>query len=96
MKIKTNLDNNTITLKGLTPVQFQLLHTLVSHVRLGDDGNEVREAAFEFLVDAAAQEHKLEIFYLPEIKLHASHDTEEAYVEFADPTIELYCTECDN
>lgn len=48
MKIKVNLDKETVSIKGLTPVQFSLIETLLAHVRLGDD-TEASDAAFEIL-----------------------------------------------
>ena len=48
MKIKVNLEKETVSIKGLTPAQFALIETLLSHVRLGD-GTEASEAAFDIL-----------------------------------------------
>lgn len=48
MKIKVNEDTNTVSIKGLTSIQFGLIEALLSHVRLGD-GTAASEAAFEML-----------------------------------------------
>jgi len=48
MKIKVNQEKQTVSLKGLTPVQFALIEQLLAHVRLGD-GTYASEAAFEIL-----------------------------------------------
>jgi hypothetical protein len=72
MKIKVNLENETVSIKGLTPVQFALIETLVSHVRLGD-GTEASDAAFKIL-KAIEQEEDLDFIEKVEISLGATTD----------------------
>ena len=49
MKVKVNQEKETVSIKGLTPMQFALIETLLLHVRLGDC-TEASEAAFEILM----------------------------------------------
>jgi len=48
MKIKVNEEKQTASLKGLTVDQLSVIHTLLSHVQLGN-GTRASTAAFELL-----------------------------------------------
>lgn len=72
MKIKVNLDKETVSLKGLTPMQFSLIEQLLSHVRLGD-GTEASEAAFE-LLNAIEAAEDLDFIEKIEISIGATTD----------------------
>jgi len=72
MKIKVNLEKETISIKGLTPLQFSLIEALLSHVRLGDSTN-ASEAAFEIL-NAIEQAEDLDFIEQVEIDIGATTD----------------------
>jgi hypothetical protein len=72
MKIKVNLEKETVSIKGLTPVQFGLIEALLSHVRLGD-GTEASEAAFEIL-SAIEDADDLDFFEHVEVSVGATTD----------------------
>jgi hypothetical protein len=72
MKIKVNLEKETVSIKGLTPVQFALIETLLSHVRLGDY-TDASDAAFEIL-NAIEKEEDLDFIEKVEISLGATTD----------------------
>lgn len=88
MKIKFNSAKDTFSIKNLTPTEFAVINSFMSHVRLGmcDTGSDV---AFDFVnqVEQLGMEATL-----PEVTLIA--EPMESYdnmtIILQDPTLEVY------
>lgn len=97
MKVKANIENQTVSIKGMTPVQAALIEQLLSHVRLGDD-TEASGAAFE-LLNAFEQCEDLDAIESVDIQLCATTDDQydDVSVWLTSPTLiacEVGCDEC--
>jgi hypothetical protein len=92
MKIKVNVEKQTVSLKGLTPMQFGLIEQLLMQVCLGT-GTEASEAAFEVL-EAIECCEELEFIEPTDIQIIATtEEAEGVTIEIDDPT--LYARERD-
>ena len=94
MKIKVNLDKDTVSIKGMTPLQFAVIETIMSHVRLGQspyDGG-ASDAVYDFLNAVAEAQEQLDEMVLPEIDFCAapSEEIEGTCVMLDSPTLEVY------
>lgn len=72
MKIKVKMEKQLVTIKNLTAMQFSLIESLVSHVRLGD-ATEASSAAFEIL-QAIGQCEDLDFVETVEMEVGATTD----------------------
>ncbi len=72
MKVKVKVEEQLVTLKNLTAVQFALIEQLLAHVRLGDC-TRASNAAFEML-NAFDECDDLEFLEMPEIEVNATTD----------------------
>lgn len=88
MKIKVNTKKQTITLKGLTPTQFGVIHGLLNHVRLGD-GTPASDAVSD-MFDATERCYELGDIEVPPVEVEATHDDcagGDIDVTISDPTL---------
>lgn len=94
MKIKVNPTKETISIKGLTALEFSVIEVFMNHTRLGQglyDGG-ASDAAFAFAeaVEQAAAE--LSYFDMPEVMLVAvpSEEVDGVTLAIDSPTLEVY------
>lgn len=93
MKIKVNTEKETISIKGLTPVEFSVIEALLSHVRMGqtEDGG-ASEVPFTFFNEVERNADELEALDIPEVGLSATvseSDTGSVDATIPDPTLEV-------
>lgn len=95
MKVKANIENQTVSIKGMTPVQAALIEQLLSHVRLGDN-TEVSDAAYE-LLSAFERCDDLGLIKSVDIQLCATTDDqyEDVSVWLTSPTLIACVVDCD-
>ena len=94
MKIKVNKDKQTVSIKGLSTLEFSVIEALLNHVRLGQeaydggaskvpfDFSQAVEKAFEDLIDLDLE--VVEIVAVP------SEEVDNLALSIAQPTLELY------
>lgn len=87
MKIKVNAEKQTVSLKGLTTLQFAVIEQLLLSVRLGD-ATAASDAAFEVL-NAIERCEALDTIDLPTVEVSATTngDIDDCEVWMTSPTL---------
>ena len=94
MKIKVNLSKETISLKGLTPLEFSVIEALLNHTRMGmeqyDGGASAVPFTFAHAVEDATED--LSTLDMPDVSVCAmpSDEIEGLSVLIDAPTLEVY------
>ena len=94
MKIKVNQDKQTVTIKGLSTLEFSVIEALLNHVRMGQEQWDGGASAVPFEFSRALEEAAEELSYLDleEISVVAvpSEEVEGLSLIIDAPTIEVY------
>lgn len=94
MKIKVNLSKETVSIKGLTPLEFSVIESLLSHVRLGQGPHDggASDVAFDFAEALEDSANDLDSLNMPDVSILAmpSEENEDLVVSIVSPTIEVY------
>ena len=94
MKIKVNPNKETISIKGMTPMEFSVIETLLSHVRLGQSpyDNGASDAAYEFLAAVEAAAMDLDVLDMHDVSVSAGpgDEVDGTIVILEDPILEVY------
>lgn len=91
MKIKVNLDNETVSIKGITPLEFGVFEALMSHVRMG--AGDASDTAFTFFEAVEKSADSLDVLDVPSVSVSAMESDgahENISVTINEPTIEVY------
>ena len=94
MKIKVNKDKNTISLKGLSLLEFSVIEALLNHVRMGQeqwDGG-ASKVPFDFSMAVEEVFEDLVGLDLQSVSVAAvpSDEPENLTIIIEEPTIEVY------
>ena len=94
MKIKVNLSKETVSIKGLTPLEFSVIENLLSHVRLGQgayDGG-ASDVAFDFAEALEGAALDLDALDMPEVTVSAvpSEEVDGVCIVIDGPTLEVF------
>jgi hypothetical protein len=93
MKIKVNLSKETISIKGLTPLEFSVIEALLNHVRMGQDyDGGASEVPFDFSIAIDEVAEDLSALNMPEVTVCAvpSEESNSISIMLCDPTLELH------
>jgi hypothetical protein len=94
MKIKVNEDKQTISIKGLSILEFSVIETLLNHVRMGQEKWDGGASAVPFAFSQAVEEafDGLVSLELPVVELSAvpSEEIEDLTIVISSPTLEVY------
>lgn len=94
MKIKVNQAKETISIKGLTPLEFAVIESFMSHTRMGQEAYDGGASAVPFAFAQAIEEAADDLLELDirEVVLCAvpSEEVEGITIVLDAPTLEVY------